>query len=50
MENDLTHFSPSTLPSGLYADLSHPFGPGYALLAEDIWGQGMSGWTRTPAR
>ena len=50
MENDFTHFSPTTLPSGLYADLSHPFGQGYALLAEDIWGQGMSGWTRAPVR
>lgn len=50
MENDFTHYSPSMLPSGLYADLSHPFGQGYALIAEEIWAQGMSGWTRTPAR
>ncbi|MFC1545738.1 hypothetical protein ACFL44_03540 [Gemmatimonadota bacterium] len=25
------------LPAGLYADTSHPVGPGYALMAEEIW-------------
>ena len=38
-ENDFAFFQPSTLPSELYADLSHPLSQGYALLAEEIWGQ-----------
>ena len=24
-------------PANLYADLSHPFGEGYAVLAHDLW-------------
>lgn len=37
-ENDVAFLMPSTLPSELYADLSHPFSRGYAILAEEIWG------------
>jgi len=33
----LPYYIPSVLSSELYADLSHPFGEGYALLAEDLW-------------
>lgn len=29
--------APSTLPSVLYADMSHPFGEGYAIIARDLW-------------
>lgn len=46
--NNFTYYSPSTLPSSLYADLSHPLAEGYALLAEELWAQGVSGLTRTP--
>jgi len=38
-ENTFTFFQPTTLPSDLYADLSHPLRQGYALLAEELWGQ-----------
>jgi hypothetical protein len=36
------HFVPQVLPSHLYADMSHPMGEGYALLARTLWEQ-MSG-------
>ena len=36
-ERDLPYYIPSVLSSELYADLSHPFGQGYALLAESLW-------------
>jgi len=32
----IPHFVPVALPSELYADASHPLGPGYALLARHI--------------
>jgi len=35
----LPYYVPPVLPSNLYADMSHPFGEGYALLAQDLWGQ-----------
>ncbi len=38
-ENEFAFFQPSTLPSELYADLSHPLSQGYALLAGEVWGQ-----------
>ena len=38
-ENGIPFLAPSTLPSDLYADLSHPLSQGYALLAEEIWGE-----------
>ncbi len=38
-ENEFSFLAPSLLPSHLYADLSHPLGPGYAILAEEIWGR-----------
>jgi hypothetical protein len=34
-------FVPETLPSDLYADLSHPLADGYALLAERLWAAGL---------
>jgi hypothetical protein len=37
----LTTYSPATLPSDLYADLSHPLAEGYAVLAERLWGMGL---------
>jgi hypothetical protein len=36
-ERELPHFIPPPLPSSLYADMSHPLGQGYALLARDLW-------------
>jgi hypothetical protein len=36
-EQELPHFIPPPLPSHLYADLSHPLGPGYAVVARDLW-------------
>ena len=36
-DNGLAHYRLPLLPSESYADLSHPLGPGYALLAERIW-------------
>jgi len=36
-KRELPHFIPPPLPSPLYADMSHPLGPGYALLARDLW-------------
>ena len=38
-ENGSTVILPPLLPSHLYADLSHPFSGGYALLAQEIWRQ-----------
>jgi hypothetical protein len=34
--NHIPHFVPETLPSGLYADASHPLTQGYALLAQRL--------------
>jgi hypothetical protein len=36
------HYVPQVLPSHLYADMSHPMGEGYAILAQTLWEQ-MSG-------
>ena len=38
-ESQVPHVISSTLPSELYADLSHPFSQGYALMADELWGQ-----------
>jgi hypothetical protein len=38
-ERKLPYYIPPVLPSELYADLSHPLGQGYALLAENLWEQ-----------
>jgi len=35
-EQRIPHYAPPKLPSGLYADASHPLGKGYALIAEQI--------------
>jgi len=40
-ERGIASHVPSTLPSDLYADLSHPLADGYALLAEQLWARGM---------
>jgi hypothetical protein len=45
-DNNFTYYSLSTLPSDLYADLSHPLGQGYAQLAEQLTAQGLSSWPR----
>jgi hypothetical protein len=37
-DNDQPYYAPPVLPSELYADLSHPLGPGYSLLAQVLWG------------
>ncbi|MCJ7628657.1 MAG: hypothetical protein MUO50_09745 [Longimicrobiales bacterium] len=37
-DHGFSFFLPSTLPSELYADLSHPLSGGYSILAEEIWG------------
>lgn len=34
--NSVAHCIPAALPSEYYADASHPLGPGYALLAEQL--------------
>lgn len=36
-DEGLPHFIAPLLPSHLYADMSHPLGQGYALLARDLW-------------
>ena len=33
---NIPHYAPKTLPSGTYADASHPLSEGYALLAEEL--------------
>jgi len=35
-DRDLPYYIPPVLPSDLYADMSHPLGQGYALLAADL--------------
>ncbi len=35
--HELPYYAPSALPSALYADLSHPLGEGYAIIARDLW-------------
>jgi hypothetical protein len=35
-DQELETYAPPLLPSRLYADLSHPLGPGYASLARDL--------------
>lgn len=37
-QNAIPHFLPPVLPSGLYADASHPLSQGYALLARQLYG------------
>lgn len=36
-EEGIPSLAPTPLPSELYADLSHPLGDGYRLLAEELW-------------
>ena len=33
---NIPHYAPKPLPSGTYADASHPLGKGYSLLAEEL--------------
>jgi hypothetical protein len=35
-DQGVPHYVPALLPSGLYADASHPLGEGYARLAAEI--------------
>ena len=46
----LPYYAPPVLPSGLYADMSHPFGEGYALLARDLWGELSGGIVQLEGR
>ncbi|MGQ9573762.1 MAG: hypothetical protein ACUVUC_00450 [Thermoguttaceae bacterium] len=43
-EGGIRHFAPAALPSDLYADASHPLAAGYALLARQLWENGLSAW------
>lgn len=33
----IPYYAPPALPSALYADLSHPFGEGYSIIARNLW-------------
>ena len=46
----LAYYISPVLPSGLYADMSHPFGEGYALLARDLWGELSGGIVQLEGR
>jgi hypothetical protein len=46
-QNQVPHVIPETLPSGLYADASHPLTEGYQLLAKEIYeDKGFQEWLK----
>lgn len=45
-DSGVSYLAPTTLPSDLYVDLSHPTAEGYAILAEELWGW----WEDRPLR
>jgi hypothetical protein len=40
-KNNVPHVVPTTLPSPLYADASHPLTEGYQRLAGELWSDGQ---------
>ena len=38
-DHNLPYYIPPVLPSDLYADMSHPLGEGYEILAGALWGE-----------
>jgi len=43
MDNNISCYIPSALPTRYYADASHPLSDGYALLATQLFENGISG-------